>query len=80
MDLSGSRQPIFARFFFLKKLKRGDPYFLLSFVKPDCVIAKVDGPGLVDLLRIFAKKYHSHLYIFLYILAYVGHILFKIDS
>ena len=48
----------------------------MSFVKPDCVIAKVDGPGLVDLLRIFAKKYHSHLYIFLYILAYVGHILF----
>ena len=38
----------------------------------DCLIAKVDGTGQVDLPRIFGKNWPRHLYIFLYIFAYVS--------
>ena len=40
--------------------------------RPDWLIAKVDGPGHVDLLRIFVKISPPHLYMYIYI--YILHI------
>ena len=37
---------------------------------PDCLIAKVDGPGQVDLLEILRKVWLPHLYILLDIFTY----------
>ena len=37
--------------------------------KADCLIAKVDGPGKVDLPTVFGQCLPPHLYMFLYIFA-----------
>ena len=51
-----------------------------SIAGSDCLIAKVDGPGQVDLPRFFGKCWPPHLYIFLHIFAYFSYFLgSKID-